>query len=324
MTALTVSGRPSSRVQRAASSFFACPFAKAADAVREAGLGALDADLDVGEPGVRQRRELVAGQHDGRGDQVRIEPDLGRARDERDEILARRRLAAREMDLEHAQVRELVDHPEPFVGGEFRLRRSRARPGSSNRGTAAGSDASVRREPPAGRRSRAARRRRRGSTSWKSASAAPLRPSGDGRRRQDFRRRSDDEALVGEVLEQREHVATDHVGARPRISPPARRRWPRRCGRRPRAAAPRAPYRRAPGPARARAIRVRSRTGSSRSRACRASRGRLSAVSVGRVRAAPVTRSSITRLRSEGAGRRRGPSRRRGRARRAGPRARSS
>jgi len=68
---------------------------------------------------IRQRRQLVARQHDRRGDQVGIQADLGCAGHQRDQILAHRRLAAREVDLEHADLGQFVDHAQPFRRRQF-------------------------------------------------------------------------------------------------------------------------------------------------------------------------------------------------------------
>ena len=92
---------------------------EAGDAVGEFGFVALEADLDVVEAGIGQRRELFARQQHRRGDEVGVEAEVGGVLDQLDEVLADGRLAAGEMDLEHADLGELGHHLLPLVGGEL-------------------------------------------------------------------------------------------------------------------------------------------------------------------------------------------------------------
>ena len=108
----------------------------------------LDRDLHVIEAGVASRsRSVLVGDADAGGDQIGVEPGLARRRRDLDEIAARGRLAARQMDLQHAERRGLAEHPRPGRGVEFVLARDRARADWSNTDSRADSDASAR---PAG------------------------------------------------------------------------------------------------------------------------------------------------------------------------------
>ena len=119
MTALTVSGRSSSRVHFAASIFFSCAILQPGDAVGHHGLVALETDLHVAEPGIGQRGQLFLGQQHRRGNEIAVQPDIGRVLHQFDQILARGRLAAREMDLQHADFGELAQNLLPFLGRQF-------------------------------------------------------------------------------------------------------------------------------------------------------------------------------------------------------------
>ena len=94
-------------------------FLQPGDAIGNDGLIALKADLHMAEPGIGERRKFFLGQQHRRGDQVGVEPDIGRVLHQFDEILARGRLAAGEMDLQHADLGELGENLLPFLGGQL-------------------------------------------------------------------------------------------------------------------------------------------------------------------------------------------------------------
>ena len=89
------------------------------DAVGDDGLIALKADLHMAQPGIGQRLEFFLGQQHGRGDEVGVQPDVAGVLHQFDQILARGRLAAGEMNLQHADLGELGQNLFPFLGGEF-------------------------------------------------------------------------------------------------------------------------------------------------------------------------------------------------------------
>ena len=92
---------------------------QAGDAVGDDGLVALEADLHMAKPGIGQRRELFARQQHRRGDEIGVEPDIAGVLHQFDQILARGRLAAGEMDLQHADLGELGQNLLPFLGREL-------------------------------------------------------------------------------------------------------------------------------------------------------------------------------------------------------------
>ena len=114
ITALTVSGRSSSRVHLATSIFLRVGALEAGDAVGDDRLVALKADLHMAQPGIRQRCELFAGQQHGGRDEIGIKPDIAGVPDQFDQVLARGRLAAGEMDLQHADLGEFGQYLLPF------------------------------------------------------------------------------------------------------------------------------------------------------------------------------------------------------------------
>ena len=215
------------------------------DAVGNDGLIALKADLHMAKPGIGQRRKLFLGQQHRRGNQVGIEPDVGRVLHQFGQILACGRLAAGEMDLQHADFGKLGQNLLPFLGRRARFRRGRARPGSSNRGIAAGSGGSVRQAPQAEcHRFRGEPR----ASSVASPSAPVTLMSVDSRAHDVFSR-----ASVRKPLSARScSMATTSVGsprAARRIWRPADRPHRRRCARRRKAAKLRPQSRPAPAPA---------------------------------------------------------------------------
>jgi hypothetical protein len=71
------------------------------------------------QPGIGQRLEFFLRQQHGRGDQIGIEPDVAGVLHEFDQVLARGRLAAGKMDLQHADFGKFSQNLFPFLGGEF-------------------------------------------------------------------------------------------------------------------------------------------------------------------------------------------------------------
>ena len=71
------------------------------------------------EPGLDQRPQPIGIEANARGDQIAVEPDLGRVADEFDEIASDERLAAGEMHLQNAQRRGFAEHPLPGRGVEL-------------------------------------------------------------------------------------------------------------------------------------------------------------------------------------------------------------
>ena len=85
----------------------------AGDAVGVGGVGVLNGDLHVVEAGRRQRLQSLARQRHGRCDEVGVEADLGRLRHDRFEVAPHGGLAAREVQLQDAEIGCLREHVEP-------------------------------------------------------------------------------------------------------------------------------------------------------------------------------------------------------------------
>ena len=151
MGALMVSGRPSARTQRGDLELLGVAAAVVGDAVGVGGLGVLDRDLHVVEPALGQPLQALAREQHGRGDQVGVEADLGRLRDDR----PRGRGARSARRPRDAAAGRRGRRPGPARRARSRSaarrRRAPAPAGWSSRGTAAGSDGSAR---PAARRAR--------------------------------------------------------------------------------------------------------------------------------------------------------------------------
>ena len=79
----------------------------------------LDRNLHVVEAGVGERIERLLGEADGGRDEIGVEAGRARRRGDLDEVAPRRRLAAGEMHLQHAERRRLAEHPRPGGGIEF-------------------------------------------------------------------------------------------------------------------------------------------------------------------------------------------------------------
>ena len=186
---------------------------EAGDAVGDDGLVALKADLHMAEPGIGQRGELFAGQQHRRGDEIGVEPDVAGMLDQFDQVLARGRLAAGEMDLQHADLGEFGQHLLPFLRRQVRCRRDRARPDWSNRGIAAGSDGSARRARRAECRTSPRSSGALSSTARPSPGSAGL-PVGEHFVHDVFSRASRQKSLVGEVLQHGDDVGRDRLARR--------------------------------------------------------------------------------------------------------------
>ena len=102
-------------------------------------LAVLDRDLHVIETGIGQRIQDLRRQTDRRGDQITVETGLARALDDIGEVAPRRRLAAREMHLQHAEGRRFAEHAGPGGAVELvgaRVERERVRAIGTPQGTA--------------------------------------------------------------------------------------------------------------------------------------------------------------------------------------------
>ena len=71
-----------------------------------------------------QRVELCLVEQHAGGDQVGVLAELGRVPDQLGQVAPQRRLAAREMGLQHAERGRLVEHPPPGRGVELAAARS--------------------------------------------------------------------------------------------------------------------------------------------------------------------------------------------------------
>src|SRR5712692_2184667 len=104
---------------------------KAGDAVPGSGIGILQAELDMFEPGVDQVAEAKGVEPDAGRDQVDVEPTLVGMAHELNEVAANQRLASGKMHLQDAQCRRLVEHPYPrrrveLGAGALEIQRVRA------------------------------------------------------------------------------------------------------------------------------------------------------------------------------------------------------
>ena len=91
----------------------------AGDMVGGCFLAVLDRNLHVVEPGVGERAQGLRRQADRRGDEIAVEPGVARGRNDLGQIAPRRRLAAGQMHLQHAEARRFAEHPRPGRGVEF-------------------------------------------------------------------------------------------------------------------------------------------------------------------------------------------------------------
>ena len=89
------------------------------DAVGVGGIGGLDRDLHVVEAMLGQLVQPLAGKQHGGSDQVGVEADLGRPRDDLLEVAAHGRLAAGEVQLQDAEIGGLRQHVEPGFGRQL-------------------------------------------------------------------------------------------------------------------------------------------------------------------------------------------------------------
>jgi len=90
---------------------------------------AVDGDAGVLEASVPQRRGLLAGEQGSVRGENRPEAEIGRVRDEFDQVLSNERLAAGEEDDRRAVVGQLLEECPPLGGGELAGRRLGLGPG---------------------------------------------------------------------------------------------------------------------------------------------------------------------------------------------------
>ena len=92
------------------------------------------------EAGIGERAERLRGDADAGGDEIGVEAGVARRRDDVDEIAPRRRLAAGQMHLQHAEPGGLAEHPRPGRGIELVGAAVELAADSSNRDSRADSD----------------------------------------------------------------------------------------------------------------------------------------------------------------------------------------
>ena len=85
------------------------------DSVGEPGFVALETDLHMGQSGVSKRGQAFAAQQHGGGDEIRVQPNRGGVPHQFHQILARGRLATREMNLQHAHLGQFRKDLLPFL-----------------------------------------------------------------------------------------------------------------------------------------------------------------------------------------------------------------
>ena len=91
----------------------------AGDVVGGGFLAVLDRDLHVVEPAVGEHAQGLRRQADRRGDEIAVEAGVARGRDDLGQIAPRRRLAARQMHLQHAEPGRFAEHTRPGRGVEL-------------------------------------------------------------------------------------------------------------------------------------------------------------------------------------------------------------
>ncbi len=117
-TTLIENANPSSRTMAAAASFCGTALMPAIRSARGV-VRVLDRDLDVLEPGLAQLLGPVPGEPDAGGDQRRVQTQRARVRSEIFDVRAHERLAARQAELQHAQLAGLGEHPLPVIGRQL-------------------------------------------------------------------------------------------------------------------------------------------------------------------------------------------------------------
>ncbi len=109
------------------------------NAVATIGIGILQAELDMLEAGLGERRHASGIEPNPRGDQIAVKAQPCRMPDKGRQISPDERLAAREMHLQYAQYRRFAQHPLPGRGielGPGALQRQRVRAvGATQRAT---------------------------------------------------------------------------------------------------------------------------------------------------------------------------------------------
>ena len=93
--------------------------AVAGDAVGIFGIDVLQRQLHVIEPGLPESHQTVTIEQDARGDQIAVEALRPALRDDVGEIRPRRRLAPRQVNLQHAECGGLAQHAFPGFRVEF-------------------------------------------------------------------------------------------------------------------------------------------------------------------------------------------------------------
>ena len=116
---LTVSGRPSFTTSAASALLRAEGAVIAGDVVGGLLLAVLNRNLHVIETGIGEHAQGFRRQADRRRNEIAVEPGVARGLHDLLQIAPRRRLAARQMDLQHAQPRRLAEHARPGRGVEF-------------------------------------------------------------------------------------------------------------------------------------------------------------------------------------------------------------
>ena len=147
-TAFTVSGSPASRTRPRSAALRLLRSGKTGDPVAGCDIGILQAQLHMLEPGAHKRLQPFGIEANARSDQVAVKPDLGRVVDEFDEVTSHEGLPPGEMHLQNPERRGLAENLASKSRCRVRRWRLRAPADSSNRDSAAGSDASV---PPGAR-----------------------------------------------------------------------------------------------------------------------------------------------------------------------------
>jgi hypothetical protein len=86
----------------------------------------LKGELDVVEAGALQRLQARLIEADPGGDEIDVETELMRSRNDRLHVIAHQRLAAGEPELHSSRGARLAQHPQPLSGGEFRAVREKS------------------------------------------------------------------------------------------------------------------------------------------------------------------------------------------------------
>jgi hypothetical protein len=111
--------RPAELLHQAGGRYLPVKRGQARDAIGQARLVGLDADLDVVEARVAELLRAAGRETEPAGDEVRVQAQVAGGAHDAVEVPAQQRLAAGEVELQDAEVPALGQHPLPFRRGQL-------------------------------------------------------------------------------------------------------------------------------------------------------------------------------------------------------------